>query len=109
MKILNLDKISPNSDRVLKIDGVDHAVKPVSAATFIFINEMVAKMEKGTPEEQLNALVDSIIKQVPTVSRDRLLDFDLATVNTIAAYVRGEDVEEQEQAVAQAAEQVAGK
>jgi hypothetical protein len=109
MKILNLDKISPAAERILELDGKKHDVLPVSVGNFLSINDLVVKMAEATPAEQLNMIVDSIVTQVPTVSRDRLLEFDLVTVNTIAAYVRGEDVEGQEEVLAEAVQTQAGK
>jgi hypothetical protein len=104
-KILNLDKLQKTSDRKLKINGVDYAIEPMSVENFIETTRTVERLVKegATVADQIEATVDMICRSVPTAPRDALKKYQLDTLDTIATFVRGEDVEEQEAAAAEEA------
>lgn len=106
-KILNLDKLSKGSDRALTINGVNYPVVAMSVENFIETTRTVEELSKGeaTMADQITATVDLICRLVPTAPRDQLVKYELEMLNTIASFVRGEDVAEQEAA----AEAQAGK
>ena len=97
-KILNLDKLAKGSDRKLTINGVDYPVLPMTVENFINTTRSIESMvEKGsTAAEQIDITLDLICSLVPTVPRGDLLKYELTMLNTIATFVRGEDVDEQE-------------
>jgi hypothetical protein len=108
-KILNLDKLSKQPERQLTINGTNHPVLPISVENFIETSRTVESMVKegASLADQVSATVDMICRTVPTAPREVLVRYDLETLHTIASFVRGEDVAEQEQTEAAAAE--AGK
>jgi len=108
-KILNLDKLVKGSGRELTINGVKHAVVPMSVENFIETSRRINEIIKadGSTVDQIEATVDMVCRCVPTAPREVLLKYELSILNTIATFVRGDDVEEQEETAEGAAE--AGK
>ena len=109
-KFLNLDKLQKHSDRNLTINGKDYPVEPMSVENFIETTRTVERLvrEGATVADQIEATVDMICRSVPTAPRDVLKKYQLETLNTIATFVRGEDVEEQEAVAADGAGNEAG-
>lgn len=107
MKILNLDKLNRAPERQLTIDGVDYPIQPLSVEGFIETTRAVEKIvtEGGSPAAQLDVTIDMILRQVPTLPREKLTQYTPETLEVIVKFIRGEDVEGAEQA----AEGEAGK
>jgi hypothetical protein len=98
MKILNLDKLSQASTRELTINGVKHPIFPMSVENFIETTRSLETLMKtgGSMVDQIEAAVDMICRCVPSVDRAVLVKYEPSVLNTIATFVRGDDVEEQE-------------
>lgn len=100
---LDLDKLEPTSNRSLTIKGVSYPVEPMSVENFVVTTRTIQRLtanEATTLADQMEATVDMICRSVPSVPRDVLLKYSLETLNNIASFVRGEDVEGQQSAVA---------
>lgn len=99
MKILNLDKIAPQPTRSIVMGGVKHPILPMTVKNFVITSTSVETLEKGdaTYAEQVNSTVDMILRSVPTIPRAELEERALEELNTIATFVRGEDVDGQEE------------
>lgn len=98
MKFLNLDKFTPETGRVLKVDGIDHPIHGIGVGAFIDTNIAVKHMDANDPAAQLNFTVDIILRLVPTLKREQLARYTLLQLNQIAEFVRGEDVDGAEEA-----------
>lgn len=97
-KVLNLDKLSKATTRQLTINGVNYPIEAMTVENFIETSRTVERLVKGDPSlaDQVEATVDMICRAVPSVPREALVKYELELLNTIATFVRGEDVEEQE-------------
>ena len=99
MKILNLDKLATaHQGRELIMGGIAYPVVPMSVNNFVETTNAIDRLSQGnaSPAEQIIATVDMICRSVPTLPRDGLQNYPLETLTPIAAFVRGEDVAEQE-------------
>lgn len=98
MKILNLDKLSQASTRELTINGVKHPIVAMSVENFIETTRSLETLMKtgGSMADQIEAAVDMICRCVPSVDRGALVKYEPSVLNTIATFVRGDDVDEQE-------------
>src|SRR4051812_36823177 len=98
MKILNLDKLSQASTRELTINGVKHPIVAMSVENFIETTRTVENLMKtgGSMVDQIAAAVDMICRCVPSLKREDLTKYEPSVLNTIATFVRGDDVDEQE-------------
>lgn len=97
-KILNLDKLVKGSGRELTINGKQYKVIPMSVENFIETSRTVESLIKndGSVADQIEATVDMVCRCVPDAPRDVLMKYELTVLNTIASFVRGDDVKEQE-------------
>jgi hypothetical protein len=104
-KILNLDALSATSQRELVLGGKTYPVPRMSVDNFIETTKVAEKLvaDKAGMAAQIEATIEMITRAVPALTRDVLKVYDLATLGKIADYVRGEDVEGQEEAVQQQA------
>jgi len=100
MKILNLDKLNKAPERQLTIDGVAYPIHPMTVDGFIETTRSVEKImsEGGSIADQLESTINMILRQVPTLPREKLTKYDPETLEVIVKFVRGEDVEQAEQA-----------
>lgn len=100
MKILNLDKLNKAPERSLTVDGADYPIHPLSVDGFIETTRAVEKIinEGGSVADQLASTIDMILRQVPTLPREKLTKYTPETLEVIVKFVRGEDVEGAEQA-----------
>lgn len=97
-KILNLDKLSKNNGREITISGKTYPVQPMTVENFIETSRVIEKMTANgsTMADQISATVDVICRCVPTMPREMLMNYDVARLDTIATFVRGENVDEQD-------------
>jgi hypothetical protein len=104
-KILNLDKITETAkekQRELVIGGVKYKVPDMTVENFIETTKMAMALEKtGNVAEKMEATVDLICRSVPLVPRQALLGYSIAILSSIANFIRGEDVDEAEEVVAE--------
>jgi len=98
MKILNLNKIAPQSTHRIVLNDVSHAILPMTVENFVLTTAKVEELNQNNASyaEQVESTVDMILRSIPTLTRDELMDRSLDELNTVAAFVRGEDVDGQE-------------
>jgi hypothetical protein len=105
-KILNLDALSGQDKRELVLGGKTYEVPALTVANFIETARIAQKLAddpSATVADQVDAAVDMIVRSVPEVSRETLTACSLEQLNTITAFIRGDDVEKAETAAAAAA------
>jgi hypothetical protein len=98
MKILNLDKIAPQPTRSMLLGGVKHPILPMTVENFILTTEKVQQLATtdATYADQINSTIEMILRSVPSLTHEMLNSRALDELNTIATFVRGEDVDGQE-------------
>jgi hypothetical protein len=101
MKILNLDKIAPQPTRSMVIGGVKHPILPMTVENFVLTTATVQELSttNATYVDQVNSTIEMILRSVPTLTHELLNSRALEELNTIATFVRGEDVDGQEEEV----------
>jgi hypothetical protein len=97
MKLLDLDKFTPETGRFLKVDGVNHAINSIDVGAFIDTTIAVKNMDQNDAEAQLKFTVDTILRLVPTLKVGQLQRYTLDQLNQIADFVRGADVPDAEE------------
>lgn len=107
MKILNLNKLdaSVGKRRELVIDDQSYPIVEMTVDNFIATSQEASRLERdnGTVTEMIEATVALILRSVPTLSREALGGRSLEVLNTIAAFVRGDEIDAAEEQDADAA------
>jgi hypothetical protein len=96
MKLLNLDKISPKSNKTIIIAGVEYAVQPLSVGTFIkTTKEAEEYVKKGVadPVYEVQMIVNLAAECIPAAPRIALESLTLEQLQAIATYVQKGDVD----------------
>lgn len=98
MKILNLDSLSKDSGRKLVLGGKEYKVRAMSVENFIETTRMVEQISKnkGTVADQIEGTIAMIVRCVPDVDVSLLKQIDLDNLHDVAAFVRGDDINEAE-------------
>lgn len=98
MKVLNLNKLDVKSSkpRELRIDDVSYPIVEMTVDNFIATTKEAERLanENATLPEMVEASVAQIMRSVPTLPREALGGRTLEVVNTIAAFVRGDEIKE---------------
>jgi len=93
-KILNIDTLT-SDQRTLVLGGVEHPVVEMNVDNFIATTKAAEELQSTNAPltAQVESAVSLIIRSVPTVSRDTLNKVPLRHLQTIVAFVRGDEVE----------------
>jgi len=102
-KILNVDKLSAKSDkaRELRMNGVAYPVVEMTVDNFLATTKTAIALTKdaeATMDMAVEATIDAILRSVPSLPRAELGGLSLAQLNVIAAFVRGDEIDEAEDA-----------
>lgn len=101
-KILNLDKLVTPADkaRELVIGGKAYPIEDMTVSNFIVTTRTAEQLLKDNASiaDQIEATVDAICRSVPTLDRTLLEGRSLEVLNTIAAFVRGDEIDAAEDA-----------
>lgn len=110
-KVLNLDALSAApSERELVIGGKTYPIPKMTVDNFIETTRAAERLEKSDSlAEQIEATVQMIMRAVPGVPREALGGYSLEILGKIAAFVRGDDLEEATEALAAAQEAEKGE
>jgi hypothetical protein len=105
-KILNIDTLS-SDQRTIVLGGVEHEVLEMSVENFIATTKQAELLQStdAALTAQVESAIDLIQRSVPSAPRETLLKLKLRHLQTIVAFVRGDDV--QEEALAQPEAQAA--
>lgn len=92
-KMLNLDEIQ-TEEKVLKLKGQEHTMKEMSVEDFIELTKETEKYESGVEtmsmSEQMEKLVDMVLKAFPTCPRQDLMEQKLDMLTVIMKFVRSD-------------------
>lgn len=96
-KILNLDEVSPQAEKVIKLNGKEHLLAPITVGEFIRVTREAeaidAKQVKGKPQkisEQFEYFIQTITRSFPTITEEELKDMDLSKLKYIVDFIHSE-------------------
>lgn len=105
MKVLNLDKLAKKEGRELVIFGKTYPVDGMTVANFIETTRVAETLAGETSlVKQVEATIDMIARSVPAIDKAELAKLELAQLQAIVRFIRGDDVEGVEQREAAAGE-----
>lgn len=97
-KVLNLDSLETNIEKVIQVDGVEHVMRPLSVEEFVENMKELEAIQKGgveiDPSEAFERSLTMILRAFPTLSEDRVRKMNVTQVDAIFAFVQGENDEE---------------
>jgi hypothetical protein len=94
MKILNIDKLAAKEGRELVLFGVPYAVESMSVGNFIETTKAAeALADEPSLVKQIEATIDMVLRSVPSVERSVLAKLNLEQLQSVVAFVRGDEVE----------------
>lgn len=93
-KILNIDTLTTDA-RTVVLGGVEHAVVEMNVDNFLATTKAAEELQNTNAPltAQVESAVSLIMRSIPTVSRETLNKIPLRHLQTIVAFVRGDDVE----------------
>lgn len=92
-KYLNIDEIAPEK-KVLTLRGAEHVMHQVTVEEFIEITKAAQESGEGKIQdrpvyEQVEMLVEQILKAFPSVPRDHLVKLSIDQLTTILKFTAG--------------------
>lgn len=94
MKVLNLDKLARKEGRELVIFGKTYPVDGMTVANFIETTRAAEALAGETSlVKQVEATIDMIARSVPSIDKSELAKLELAQLQAIVKFIRGEEVE----------------
>jgi hypothetical protein len=93
MKVLNLDMLDTGIEkRNLRLNGNDYAVEEMTVANFIETTRVAEKIaDEPSLVLQIEATVEMILRSVPTLTKEALIGLSLVQLQTIVAFIRGDE------------------
>jgi len=98
MKMLNLDKLGAAEQRELVLCGTTYAIGAMSVENFVATTRAAEKLgAEASIADQIEATVEMVKRAVPEIDAAVLSKLSLPQLQAIVAFVRGDDVEGQEE------------
>ena len=92
MKMLNLDKIADSAGREICIGGKTHSVPDMTVENYIVTTQKADEISADvSPAVQLQATIDMLLRSIPSLSHADLKGLSLFKLQTLVAYVRGDE------------------
>ena len=89
-KVFNVDALAKES-REIVLKGITHEVREMSVDDFLAAMKTADDLEKATgPEEQIEALVKTVHRAIPTLSVEVIREMPFDHLNAISQFIRGE-------------------
>lgn len=105
MKVLNLDKLAKKEGRELVIFGKTYSVDGMTVANFIETTRTAESLAgESSLVKQVEATIEMIARSVPSIEKSELAKLELAQLQAIVKFIRGDEVEGVEQREAAAGE-----
>lgn len=86
-KFLNLDEFQTPEEVTIRHNGVDHHMKEMSVADFIWAQKNLKNADKGSEEDQLGELVDVVHRQFPTFPKEEIMSLGLTKLRAITDFL----------------------
>lgn len=94
-KVLNLDALETEIEKSVTVDGVDHAMKPLSVEEFVNnMKEIEAIQAAGaeiTPSEAFERSLVMIVRAFPSLEEARVRKMTTPQIDALFAFVQGEN------------------
>lgn len=93
-KLLNIDTLT-SEKRTIVLDGKEYDVEEMSVNNFLETTKAAELLQDSRAglSAQVESAVDLIVRSVPGVPRETLKKVALRNLQTIVAFVRGDEVE----------------
>lgn len=93
-KLLNIDTLT-GEQRTIVLGGKEYAVEEMSVDNFLETTKAAESLQDSRAglSAQVESAIDLILRCVPGVPRDTLKKVALRNLQTIVAFVRGDEVE----------------
>src|SRR4051812_28489368 len=87
---LDLDGIRPEKQIIIKLDGVDHELKPVTVEDFVENIQTMQKLGTGNLDvaTEKAMLVDMLAQVLPTIGAPRLSKLTMQQLHTLIDFCR---------------------
>jgi hypothetical protein len=95
--VLDLDAIVPEKDVVLKLDGKEHALVPVTVDNFVKNMKTMEKLGTGAldTEKEKNMIVEMLEQVFPSVEKGRFGRLTMQQLNQLLTFARSNSGEEE--------------
>jgi uncharacterized protein (DUF2267 family) len=98
-KVFNVDQLAEETRQIV-LKGKTHEIKPMSVDDFLATMAEADKLDKdASPQAQIDAVVKTIARAIPTLSEDDVKALPFDQMNAIAQFIRGDIPEELKKAV----------
>lgn len=89
---LDLDALSDTTEKVVKLKGKEHRLRPVTVGQFIENAKIVQSLGTNPKfEDEFEAIVKMLLKAFPTLERRDLEDLPIEHLNKILEFARDYD------------------
>ena len=89
-KVFNVDALSKES-REIVLKGITHEVREMSVDDFLAAMKTADELEQATgPEAQIEALVKTVNRAIPTLSITDIRNMPFDHLNAIQQFIRGD-------------------
>lgn len=95
MKLLNLDQLTPSTNKVVLIGGVEYAIMPLSVGAFVKKTKQAQEFVNGNhdPMSEINFILDLVSECIPAAPRHAIESLSLPQLQLIAEYIQKDDVD----------------
>lgn len=96
MKLLNIDQMSKQTNKVIVIAGTQYSIVPISVGAFIKkTKEAEEYISAGSmdPMKEVEMVIDLISQCIPSAPRVVIESLNLEQLQLIAAYIQRDDVD----------------
>lgn len=91
-KFLDLDALTESTEKVVKIKGKEHILKPVTVGQFIENAKIVERLGTNPKfEDEFEAIVKMLLRAFPSMSRVDLEDLPIEHLNAVLEFARDND------------------
>lgn len=93
--ILDLDAVIPEREVVVKLDGKDHKLVPVTLEDYLKNTKLIRDLATGGEDvdfqKEFDIAIDMVDRAFPSITKDRLQKLTLIQLNKLAEFARGAD------------------
>lgn len=87
---IDLDAVKPDKEIVVKLDGVDHPVEPITVEQFVENMQTMERLGLGnlSAKEEKDLMVQMLVQTLPSIGADRLNKLQLIQLNALIEFTR---------------------
>lgn len=89
VKFLDLDALEDKDEFVIKINGEQHKLVPITVRNFVKNTKIVANLPQNmTVEEETTVIIEMLGRAFPTIPEDDLWEIPLDKLNTLLEFAQ---------------------